>query len=40
MSITEQVLKVLEESQEPLKSGEVAEKVGLDKKKSIRPSKH
>jgi DNA-binding IclR family transcriptional regulator len=32
MSITEQVLNIIEESEEPLKSGEVAEKAGLDKK--------
>jgi Mn-dependent DtxR family transcriptional regulator len=32
MEITEKVIKVLKESVQPLKSGEIAEKVGVDKK--------
>lgn len=32
MEIKDQVLKALQDSEEPLKSGEIVEKTGLDKK--------
>jgi len=39
MSEVELVFKVLKEAGKPLKSKEIAELAGLDKKRSTRPSK-